>query len=314
VPHLEVKSVIATLAVLIGTEFGPGCEAAQAAAQRRPRAATEARTGSFTDILTPAWRAFYAGNLDRASELAGAALRVNAADTGARLVMVRVAMERGDMEEAYNQLLRARRHAPDSPDVLYYLGIVSADLARSAFDALYKVAPDSARVHQLMAESLEAQDKGAEAIAEYEAALRVDPHLLDALLGLGKLKRIRLACDEAIPLYERAEAIRATFDGAFGLGACFAVQQDQEQAIARYRQALAHDQHAAVAWEGLGTALTRAGRPTEGIAALQRAIALEPGLGEAYYSLGLAYRKAGDEERANGAFEKARELQVGQRR
>ena len=134
-PHLQVKSLIAALAVLVGTEFGPSSEAAQASAHRRPRAATDARTGSFTDALTPAWRAFYAGNLDRASELAGAALRVNAADTGARLVMVRVAMERGDMEEAYSQLLRARRHAPDSPDVLYYLGIVSADLARSAFDA-----------------------------------------------------------------------------------------------------------------------------------------------------------------------------------
>ncbi len=309
-----MKSLIAALAVLVGTEFGPSSEAAQASAHRRPRAATDARTGSFTDALTPAWRAFYAGNLDRASELAGAALRVNAADTGARLVMVRVAMERGDIEEAYSQLLRARRHAPDSPDVLYYLGIVSADLARSAFDALYKVAPDSARVHQLMAESFEAQDKGAEAIAEYEAALRADPHLLDALLGLGKLKRIRLACDEAMPLYERAEAIRSTFDGAFGLGACFAVQQDHEQAIARYRQALAHDQQAAVAWEGLGTALTRAGRPTEGIAALQRAIAIEPGLGEAYYSLGLAYRKAGDEQRANAAFEKSRALQSGEPR
>jgi tetratricopeptide (TPR) repeat protein len=165
-----------------------------------------------------------------------------------------------------------------------------------------------------MAESFEAQDKGEEAIAEYEAALRADPNLLDALLALGKLKRIRLACDEAVPLYQRAEAIRSTFDGAFGLGACFAVQQDHEQAIVRYRQALAHDRRAAVAWEGLGTSLTRAGRPTEGIAALQRAIAIEPGLGEAYYSLGLAYRKAGDEEGANRAFEKARELQAGERR
>jgi tetratricopeptide (TPR) repeat protein len=305
--------------VVAATEFGGSCEAAQAPAHPQPRTLSPDRrkpvaAPSSTTVLTPAWRAFYAGNFDRASELATAALRTNAADTGARLVMVRVALERGNTEAAYAELLRAQRHAPRDPDVLYYLAMVSADLARTTFAALYTLAPDSARVHQLMAESLEAQDKGEEAIAEYEAALRADPHLLDALLALGKLKRIRLACDEAIALYERAEAIRSTFDGAFGLGACLSVQQNPEGAIVRYRQALAHDQRAAVAWEGLGTALTRAGRPAEGIPALQRAIAIEPGLGEAYYSLGLAYRNAGDEARANAAFEKARALQDRERR
>jgi tetratricopeptide (TPR) repeat protein len=243
--------------------------------------------------------------------LASASLRVRAADTAARLVMARVAMERGDTQGACDELLRAQRHAPNDPDVLYYLAIVSSDLARTTFDALYKLAPDSARVHQLMAESLEAQEKRAEAATEYESALREDPHLLEALLGLGKLKRIQIACEDAIALYQRAEAIRSTFEGAFGLGTCLAVEQDDEQAIVRFRQALAHDERAAVAWEGLGSALARTGQLTAGITALQRAIALEPRMDSAYYALGLAYRKLGDTGRASAAFEKARQLQTG---
>ena len=124
------------------------------------------------------------------------------------------------------------------------------------------------------------------------------------------MKRIRLACDEAIALYERAESIRRTFDGAFGLATCRAVQQDDEQAIVKFKEALAIDPRSALAWSGLGTALARSDHSTEGIAALQRAIAIEPRLTEAHYALGLAYRRIGDEERARGAFEKARELQA----
>ena len=103
-------------------------------------------------------------------------------------MLARVAMERGDSERAYMELVRAQRHAPDDQDVLYYLAIVSGDLARATFDALYKLAPDSARVHQLMGESFEAQDLKAEAETEYEAALRTDANLVDALLAPGQVE------------------------------------------------------------------------------------------------------------------------------
>jgi tetratricopeptide (TPR) repeat protein len=284
--------------------------AAVSLAAQTPAPVPKPAAASHTPALTPAWRAFYAGDLDKAVALARAAVKANARDTSARLVLARVAIERGDGEGAYSELRRAQRQAPDHPDVLYYLALVSGDLAHAAFDALYALGPDSARVHQLMAESLEAQEKRAEAETEYEAALRADPALVDALLGLAKLKRIRVACDEAIALYEKAEAIRPTPEGAFGLGTCFAARREDEQAVEHFRQALARDDQMAVAWLGLGTSLTRVDRTGDAIAALQRAIALEPRMSEAHYALGQAYRKAGDDERATGAFEKARELQT----
>jgi tetratricopeptide (TPR) repeat protein len=295
------------LVTVIAVSTSLASSGAQTPAQPSSPSGTTAWTAPSSP-LTPAWRAFYAGDLDKAAALARAALKANARDTGARLVLVRVAIERGDAEAAYAELRRAQRQVPDDPDVLYYLALVAGDLARTAFDGLYALAPESARVHQLMAESFEAQDKKAEAEAEYEAALRADPMLLDALLGLAKLKRTRLACPEAIALYERAEAVRPTFDGAFGLGACLAIEGLDEQAIAAFTRALARDEQGALAWVGLGSAYTRVGRLTEAIAALQRAASIEPRMSDAYYALGQAYRKAGDSEQARAAFDKAREL------
>jgi tetratricopeptide (TPR) repeat protein len=170
------------------------------------------------------------------------------------------------------------------------------------------MSPGSGRLHQLMAESLEAQDRRQAAETEYEAAIAARPDLLDPLLGLAKLKRIRLACDEAIPLYEKAEAIRPTFDGAYGLGVCESVGQNDEAAVRHFEQALQRDPRAAVAWVGLGTSLTHLHRPADAVLKLRRAIALEPGMGEAYYALGMAYQSSGDKANAAAAFEKAEQL------
>ncbi len=65
---------------------------------------------------------------------------------------------------------------------------------------------------------LEVQQRNADAEKEYATALEAKPELLEALLALAKLKRIRLACEEALGLYDRAESIRPTFDAAYGLG------------------------------------------------------------------------------------------------
>lgn len=271
-----------------------------------------ARAQAPRDIVDPglsrASRALAAGEADRAFLLAIDYLKGHPADVRAQVLLVRVHLERNEWDDAYRMVDRAARAHPADVDVLYYLGLVTRRLAADQFERLGRMAPDSARVHQLQAEILEAQQRRAEAEKEYAAALEANPDLLDALLGLGKLKRIRLACEEAIPLYDKAESIRPTFDAAYGLGVCHTYLENDRMAAMKFEQAVQRGPSEAIAWAGLGTSLIKLRRTAEGIAKLQRAIALEPGMYEAHYGLGRAYQASGDRIRAEQAFKRAERL------
>jgi tetratricopeptide (TPR) repeat protein len=255
--------------------------------------------------LTDAIRALSAGELDHALQLGTAYLKQHPSDPRARVLTARIHIARDQYDAAYDDLQAALRIDPRNVDALYYLGLVTGTLAQQQFHDLETRAPDSARLHQLLAESLEAQDKRAAAEKEYEEALARRPDLLEALLGLAKLKRIRLECEDAIPLYQKAETVRPTFDGAYGLGVCQSLLQNDDFAVKSFEQAITRDPRAAVAWVGLGSSLNKLHRSADAIAKLQHAIALEPTMGEAYYALGLTYQMAGQSDQAQEAFKKA---------
>jgi tetratricopeptide (TPR) repeat protein len=260
--------------------------------------------------LTEASRALAAGDADRAFLLGRDYLKRHPGDVRAQVLLVRVHVERDEWDSAYRMANRAARAHPADVDVLYYLGLVTRRLAADQFQRLVQMAPDSARVHQLQAEMLEVQQRNADAEKEYAAALEAKPDLLEALLALGKLKRIRLACEEALALYDKAESIRPTFDAAYGLGVCLSYLQNDELAVKKFEQAVQRSPSEAVAWAGLGTSLVKLRRTAEGIAKLQRAIALAPEMYEAHYMLGMAYQASGDAVRAQEAFKKAEQLRV----
>ncbi len=232
--------------------------------------------------MTEASHALSAGDLERAGQLGTAYLKDHPADPRARVLRARIHLAAGELDAAYDELRRALVSDPRNVDALYYQGLVTARLSQAQFQKLEAASPGSARLHQLMAESLEAQDRRQAAETEYEAALATRPDLLEALLGLAKLKRIRLACDEAIALYDKAEAVRPTFEGAYGLGVCESVRQNDAAAVPHFERAIEHDPRAAVAWVGLGTSLTHLHRSGDAVAKLRRAISLEPAMGEAY--------------------------------
>ena len=258
--------------------------------------------------LAEAQRALTRGDLALAFELGSAYVKAHPRDAQGRLLLARVHIERGELDQAYDELDRALRADPRNVDVLAHLGLVSGHLAAMAFERLATEAPGSARVLQLQGETFEAQERRKDAETAYQAALDVQPDLLDALLPLAKLKRIRLACEEAVVLYDKAEAIRPTFEGAYGLGVCHSTLQNDELAVTRFQEAVARDPDAAVAWAGLGTSLVKLRRTAEGIEKLEKAVALEPAMAEAHYMLGLAYQTAGDGARSAAAFKKAEDV------
>jgi tetratricopeptide (TPR) repeat protein len=282
------------------TAHGPQSPApAPAPAGSRPAASpTKAGARGIVDATS----ALAAGDVDRAAALARGYLRQHPRSAAARVVLARIHIARGDLDAAWQELDRAVTEHPRDVDALYYLGQVSARLAAEQFERLAQQSPMPARGHQLLAESLEAQDRRSEAEREYQAALDARPDLLEALLGLARLQRIRLDCEGAKALYARAEAVRPTFDAAYGSGACLLREQAHEAAKAQFEKALARDPQSVVALVGLGSALLGLNRPAEAIVPLERAVAVEPVMDDGWYVLGRAYQAAGRSEQAQRAF------------
>ncbi len=163
--------------------------------------------------IAAASRALSSGDPDRALQLATAYLKQHPSDPRGHVLLARIHMDANRLDPAYREVRRALAADARDVDALYYQGLIAGRLAQAQFDRLEAIAPQSPRLHQLLAESLDAQDRRAAAETEYEAALAVRPEMLEALLGLARLRRIRLACEEAMPLYEKAEALRAELRG-----------------------------------------------------------------------------------------------------
>jgi len=293
--------LVAAAAMLVAGAVLPATVIAQTAA-RAPR------TAPASAGLTRAVTALYAGDADLALRVASTRLDQNPRDVPALLVAARARLARDEPAAAYDLLVKALSVDPRNPDVLYFLGVASSDLASKELDRLHAMAPDSPRVHQLLGRSFRLQNKLAEAVAEYELALRGDPNLLQAILELGEIYRDEANCAEASALYRRAEALTPTYDGSYGLGACLAAEGDYARAVEQFRQALRHDPSSAIAFFGLGSSLLQLKDAKAAVAALARAVELEPRMRQGYYLLGRAYAALGDTERSRQALARAVEL------
>jgi tetratricopeptide (TPR) repeat protein len=170
--------------------------------------------------------------------------------------------------EAIEKLVAALEAKPDDPDVLYYLGKVSAQLVQRSFDRLMRAQPDSPRAHQLMAETYTAQRQVQSAEREYGKALALSPQLRGVHLALGMLKLTAGNLDEAENEF-RTETSISPGDGE-------------------------------AAWR-LGSVLLQKGRTRDALSELQRSDRLRPGMIETLFDLGKAYSM----ENQTAAAEKA---------
>ena len=296
---LAVAAAILATCVAAASAAGAGLQSPAKAARKSAAAPVP---DSAAAAVAAANSALAAGDLDRAATLAAGHLKQHPRSAAARVVVARVHIARGELDAAWRELHRAAVEQPRDVDVLYYLGQVSGQLAADQFERLAQQSPMPARGHQLLAESFEAQERRSDAEREYAAALAINPDLLEALLGLARLQRIRLDCDGAKALYARAEAIRPTFDAAYGIGACLLREQDHEAARAQFERAVARDRRSAIALVGLGSALLGLNRAAEAITPLERAVAIEPAMDDGWYVLGRAYQAAGRTGQAQQAF------------
>ena len=187
-----------------------------------------------------------------------------------RLGLLGIALtEEHHTPEAIETLLAALQKNPNDPDLLFYLGKACGFLSKSSFDHLIQVAPDSARAHQLLAESYQAQRQYGPAESEFRKALAENPVLPGIHLGIGLIK------EEAGALASAETEFRAETKLSPG--------------------------NAEAAWR-LGSVLLREGHAREAVNELERSDQLRPQMVETLYDLGKAYSAEKEPAKAEKAW------------
>ena len=136
-----------------------------------------------------------------------AAVKVDPRETAARLELARAYARAHNLSGAVEQFRQLRRQAPRDPEYAYQLGRAYMQLSAWCIGEITRVAPDSARVHQMLAENRVTQGRTGEAVRAYLKAAAADPRLPGIHLALAQIYVQEGKPDEARSEIERELAI-----------------------------------------------------------------------------------------------------------
>jgi predicted Zn-dependent protease len=252
-------------------------------------------------------RGDYAG----AARDAQAYLRLHPASAPARVILARAQIGLNQPQSALNELRAALKTEPANTDALYFLSKLAEVLGQQQFMELARMAPDSARVHQLRGEGFAAQGKEDEAEKEFQAALERRPGTPAILVDLGDLKRHRMKYAEALEWYMQAiEKAPDNYDAVYGAGVCQLHLQTPDKGAGMFRAALRLDPASIAAKMALGESLLESGHTADSIPLLEEVAAYDPRLRRLQYLLLRAYKAEGrtaDAARAQARYQELTE-------
>jgi Tfp pilus assembly protein PilF len=218
----------------------------------------------------------------------------------------------GALDKAAAVVSVLRQIKPTDIDILYTAHRIYLDLADESMLSITMLAPDSARMHQLMAHEAARQGNTEGAIAQYREALKIDPktpglhfELAEALSGSKQpsdreeVERQYRAALAANPFDEKSEC---------RLGDIAARQSDLKTAAAHYSRALELQPNDPDANLGFAKTLISVKQPEKAIPLLEHAVQLEPFNATIHYHLSVLYRKAGRADDANRELAEFRRL------
>ena len=169
--HLPCLAILLVALVALVAAHADAQTTASKAAPSRRNVTLDARPSEV-------FKALYSGDPGRAVRVADEYLKEHPGDVKVLVLSARAHLAREEYDEAYERLEKALTVDGQNADALYFLGIVSAQMAAHTFDRVYALAPEGARVHQLMARSLRLQEKPLEAAAEYELAEKMNTRVM----------------------------------------------------------------------------------------------------------------------------------------
>jgi Tfp pilus assembly protein PilF len=241
-----------------------------------------------------------------------------------RKLKVQVGLELIEVDYALDDLGQAaeivnvlRQAEPADPDILYASYRIYSELTNESILSLTMVAPDSARMHQLMAHELARQAKDDAAIANYREALKLDPKRADIHYELAEMlftQSSPAAQAEAEKEYEAALAGNPFDEKSISrLGDVAIRRSDLKQAREYYSRALAMRPADADANFGMAKVLMSERKFEKAAPYLERAAQLEPYTAAIHYRLGVVYHELGRTEesrREMAEFEKLKKMKA----
>ncbi len=200
-------------------------------------------------------------------------------------------------------------NSPSPEDAHYLAATQFRERAHSAFERISALGANSYRAHQVLAESLQAQGRVNEALAEYRAALSLKPDLAGVHREIGDLLMGEGKATEALEEY-RAELLLRPHDAQvhYRMGRALIVLGNGEDAEASLNRALALGGSPPAAHKELGRIYVNRGQPAKAVQSLSTYLKSTANDALAHYLLMRAYRAQGDAAAAERHLAKFKSL------
>ena len=184
-------------------------------------------------------------------------------------------------------------HGVKGPEAVYLRGAAHRQLGKSMLERLMEESPDSARSHQLLADSLYAENRFGEAADQYGLALERQPGDPVLLLSLANARLREPEFRLATEAYRKVLAISpADAEASYNLGLALAAQNLHREAVTSLRRALELRPDLTLAHAALGKSLAAVGAVEEAVAHLEAGASTDED-GTLHYQLFQAYRQLG---------------------
>ncbi len=212
----------------------------------------------------------------------------------------------GHPEKATGPLDRAAELDPENLDLLEYRGKAHSQVAEASYARMAKLQPDSWHVHRVRGQLLSGESKHAEAIAEFEAAVKQQPRNPDLWEELGDEYRKASQLDKAqISYAKELELTPRNPIAMYDLGSTDVERGEAAAGVPLLEGMLQAYSGSPVAEYYLGRGLADMGKNDEAAGWLEKSAAAD-GTGEvakrSYYELARLYRKMQRPEQATRAL------------
>jgi tetratricopeptide (TPR) repeat protein len=208
----------------------------------------------------------------------------------------------GEYDAALHTAAKLRSAAPQSGWAVYWLSKSHDALAEQCFLKVGELNPDSARVHQMLAERYLKLSDYPKAKAEFQNAIRLTPDSPDLHLGLGTvLSRSSDWAGAESELKTTLELAPKSSFARYELGHVYVQQTQWQPAIEQLRQVPEDSTVLLSARLDLAKAESETGQTADAVKELLSVAELDHD-GELYFRLAGLYRKLGDDARAREAM------------